>query len=165
MIRDKSWLRPVLFMVMILSLVAVASFFYNREAQLEHDYIRSVMRNTASVRGNFIQIWNSERISDARTILRTIPGGKEMVRLISQPGNSDLITALNEKFKVYIEEYKYSDIKVVSLKGELVYSFLENSKAISPETSSRVNKLLTGDSTYLNEIYYCYLHKSFFFRT
>lgn len=51
---------------------------------------------------------------------------------------------------------------MVSLKGELVYSFLENSKTISPETSSRVNKLLTGDSTYLNEIYYCDLHKTFF---
>ncbi len=60
LIREKSWLRPLLFLVMLIALVVFALFFYHRELEMERDYIRTVMRNTASVRGRRDQnnVWD-----------------------------------------------------------------------------------------------------------
>lgn len=148
-------------MVMFFALMVFVLFFYNRELEMERDGIHTVMRNSASVRGNFIEIWNRERVSDSKTILRTVPGSAEMGRLIEDPGNTGLKSALRDKFNIYIEEYKYSNILLVQRSGNVIYSHLDTQKTLNAVTVDKINLFLSGDKPTANELYYCSLHKTY----
>lgn len=160
-LREKTWLRPVLFVVMLVALLIFALFFYNREKQLEHDNLRTVLKTGSSVRDKLLETWSGERIADTRTFLRTRPGMDEIISLITNPDDIGIRSAIQNKLKIYSEEYKYTAIILADTEGGVLLSYPEYKGNLDSSTLKKMARIASDTSTTeAVEFYYCKLHKT-----
>lgn len=92
--RDQTWLRPVLLVFILFALMLTALYIYNREMQSDHERVLSLINHPTSEKVNFVELWESEMVSDSRTNLLL---GISLVAFAITLAVTLMVTGLKEK--------------------------------------------------------------------